>query len=349
MRLLIALSLFALLSCTNGASVKKPAATAPGARPAASQQSEVAGAQPPTPPPATADVKPAKEAKPAVALSQRFNAANAWMHLHQQVSMGPRVPGSKSHLACLKYLQKSLLQHCDAVEQQEFQVSVNGRALPMVNIIGRFNVAAPRRILLAAHWDSRPTADMNPEGQRNQPIAGANDGASGVAVLLELARVSREAPPEIGVDLVLFDGEDYGPGLDMMFLGAKHFASRLTSRQVAAYNYGILLDMIGDRQLDIRPENNSEAVAGDVYAVALSLSEKLGYRAFKEAGGITIMDDHLPLIARGVRMYDFIDFNYDYWHTTQDTEDKCGAQSLEAVGRVVENMVYRFPDIYAPK
>ncbi len=285
----------------------------------------------------------------AAQLSQRFSGANAWMHLHKQVSVGPRVPGTASHTACRKYLAKTLLASCDAVEQQEFTVNVSGKTLKMVNLIGRFNVAAPRRILLAAHWDSRPTADMNPEGQRNQPISGANDGASGVAVLLELARLFKETPPEIGVDIVLFDGEDYGPGLEMMFLGAKHFAARLTSRQAAAYNYGILLDMIGDRQLDIRPENNSEAAAGDVFAVALGISEKLGYRAFKGSGAITIMDDHLPMIARGVRMYDFIDFDYPYWHTTQDTEDKCAPQSLEIVGRVVENMVYRFPHIYAPK
>lgn len=342
MRLLLALALFALLSCTNAASGKKPVAPADAARPPATA---AGGAQPA----ASAAPGLAATAEQGTTLSRRFSDANAWRHLHQQVSKGPRVPGTKGHAACRKYLVKTLLAHCDAVEQQEFQVPAGDEPLAMVNLIGRFNAAAPRRILLAAHWDTRPTADMNPEGRRDQPVPGANDGASGVAVLLELARVFQETAPPVGVDIVLFDGEDYGPGLDMMFLGAKHFASRLSARQAGAYNYGILLDMVGDRQLDIRPENNSEAAAGDVFAVALSLSEKLGYRAFKGSGGITIMDDHLPLIARGVRIYDFIDFDYAYWHTTQDTEDKCSPQSLEHVGRVVENMVYRFPHIYAPK
>jgi glutaminyl-peptide cyclotransferase len=252
-------------------------------------------------------------------------------------------------MACRKYIAQYLLAHCDAVEQQEFTVPLAGQTLPMVNLIGRFKVTEPRRVLLAAHWDSRPTADMNPEGQRDQPIAGANDGASGVAVLLELARLFHEQAPPVGVDLVFFDGEDYGPGLDMMFLGAKHFAKGLTARQIAAYNYGVLLDMIGDRQLDIRPENNSEATASDVYAVASAISEKLGYRAFKQNGAIAILDDHLSLNERGMHVYDFIDFDYQWWHTTQDTEDKCSKESLQIVGRVLENMVYKFPHIYAPK
>lgn len=297
----------------------------------------------------TSAPKPSNIQAEAPRLSMGFDPAKAWTHLHQQVSFGPRVPGSKNAKACRTYLAQQLLATCEVVEQQEFSVHVSGKTLPMVNLIGRFKVAEPRRILLAAHWDSRPTADENPQGQRNQPILGANDGASGVAVLLELARVFKTTPPPLGVDIVLFDGEDYGPGVDMMFLGAKHFASRLTASQIAAYNYGILLDMIGDAQLDIRPESNSEAVAGDIYAVALSLSEALGYRGFKQRGELAIEDDHLALIARGLRIYDFIDMNYDYWHTTQDTEDKCSRSSLEEVGRVVENMVYKFPNIYAPK
>jgi glutaminyl-peptide cyclotransferase len=341
-RTLLASIVLALISCNYGASAK-PDTAVPLAKSVTAPV--VAAAKQP----AAAAANSAVPGAQAVALSMGFDPAKAWAHLHKQVSYGPRVPGSQSAKSCRAYLAQQLLATCDTVEQQEFSVKVGTKTLPMVNLIGRFKVAAPRRILLAAHWDSRPTADENPMGQRNQPILGANDGASGVAVLLELARVFHTTPPALGVDIVLFDGEDYGPGVDMMFLGARHFAARLTASQIAAYNYGILLDMIGDAQLDIRPESNSEAVAGDVYATALSLSDALGYRAFKQSGELAIEDDHLALIERGLRVYDFIDMNYDYWHTTQDTEDKCSKQSLEAVGRVVENMVYKFPDIYAPQ
>jgi len=276
----------------------------------------------------------------------RFDSDLAWRHLQQQLSFGFRVPGTKGHRACRKYLTDELRKVCDKVEQQTFSVPVGGRKIEMYNLIGRFGLDKQRRILLAAHWDTRPSAEKNPPGKRQQPIAGANDGASGVAVLLELARNFQQQQPQIGVDIVLFDGEDYGPGLDMMFLGAKHFAKQLSETQLRSYNYGILLDMVGDRNLDIHPEDHSESNSPLIYQVAQRVNEELGYRTFKSSGAYTIYDDHLPLQERGMRIYDFIDFNYPYWHTTEDTEDKCSASSLEAVGRTVEVMVYHFPEIY---
>jgi glutaminyl-peptide cyclotransferase len=293
--------------------------------------------------------QPAADDTHAALYRAHFDATAAWGYLVKQVSFGPRVPGTKSHTACRRYMEQELLKYCDSVERQEFTAKLGGQDTKLYNIIGSFKPDAPRRILLCAHWDSRPTADQNPEGQRNQPIDGANDGASGVAVLLELARVFKDNPPPVGVDLALFDAEDYGPSVSNMFLGAKYFAKQLLDSQVRSYNYGILLDMVGDRNLDIRPESNSEAVAGSIYAVAVEISHEMGYLGFKESGALNIQDDHLSLQARGIRVYDFIDFNYDYWHTTKDTVDKCSPDSLEAVGRTVENMVYLFPDIYAPK
>lgn len=302
----------------------------------------------PEPPPAGNSNTDAPGSVPAT-YSAYFSPDAAWTYLHKQVSFGPRVPGSPSHGACRRYLEQELLKYCEAVERQEFSAQLNIGETKLYNIVGRFKVDAPRRILLCAHWDSRPTADYNPPGLRDQPIDGANDGASGVAVLLELARVFNENPPPVGVDIVLFDGEDFGPGTDSMFLGSRYFAKQLTVNQARAYNYGILLDMIGDRNLDIHPENNSEAVAGQIYAVAVEISRDMGYLGFKESGAYDIMDDHLPLHARGIKVYDFIDFNYEHWHTTEDTVDKCSKGSLEAVGRTVENLVYLFPNLYAPQ
>jgi len=161
------------------------------------------------------------------------------------------------------------------------------------------------------------------------------------------------------VRLLFVDGEEslvrYGPrdGLH----GSRRAARRLVDNgEVGRIAAVIVVDMIGDRDLDIHPESNSNAVASAVYAVALEISEQLGYNAFHVGGTYNITDDHVFLIERGIKMYDFIDFNYpNYPHsvlsdrdTTEGTEDKCSRESLEIVGRVVENIIYCFPDLYAP-
>jgi Zn-dependent M28 family amino/carboxypeptidase len=291
---------------------------------------------------------PAAPARPSQRVTNYFDKALAWKHMQAQVGFGYRIPGTPAATQCKQYLAAELGRYCDSVEEQEFTVKLRSGPTKLCNVIGRIKPKAPRRVLLMAHWDTRPSADMNPPGTRNQPIEGANDGASGVAILLELARVSHEHPPDCGVDIVLVDGEDYGPSMTMMFLGAKEFAARLTQAQVDAYSYGVLLDMVGDASLDLHPEKHSESKASRVYAAAFEISQQLGYSNFRASGAYQIFDDHLPLLERGVRMYDFIDFNYPYWHTTQDTLDKCSADSLEAVGRTVENLLYRHPELYGP-
>ena len=279
-----------------------------------------------------------------------FDEDQAWADLRKQVDFGFRVPGSDEHKLCMQWLKAQLEESCDKVVVQEFVINLSKGPTSFYNIIGRINPEAPRRIMLCAHWDTRPTADKNPAGQQNRPIPGANDGASGVAILLELARnFDEHRPPSTGIDIVLFDGEDYGPGLDMMFLGAKHFAANISRTELERYNYGILLDMVGDKNLDIHPESNSEGVASKIYAAAYELDEQLGYGVFKRSGEYEIYDDHLPLIERGMKIYDFIDFNYPYWHTTEDSWDKCSKHSLKAVGHIVENLVYLHPQIYGPQ
>jgi glutaminyl-peptide cyclotransferase len=330
----LAAALLALSVC-NFTSCNKPSETVTVAGPA----SQV--------PPRTIQVNAGSAKKPTY--SAFFNPDRAWRHLEAQVACGFRVPNTPGAAACRKYLVAELTKSCEVVEQQPFTVKRAKNTLRMTNIIGRFDATNPQRILLMAHWDTRPTADLNPPGLRNKPIEGANDGASGVAVLLELARVFKAKRPPVGVDIVLVDGEDYGPQMTMMFLGAKHFAAKLTPAQVASYNYGVLLDMVGDASLDIHPEEHGDAVAGLVYQAASAVSADLGYTGFKTRGGYKIFDDHLPLIERGVRMYDFIDFNYPHWHTTSDTVDKCSPASLECVGRTVENLVYLMPNIYDGK
>jgi glutaminyl-peptide cyclotransferase len=281
--------------------------------------------------------------------TQYFDKTQAWNYLQVQVDFGFRVPGTTEHKQCRNYLLAELKKYCDSAELQEFSELLGPGQIKMWNIIGRINPGAERRVLLMAHWDTRPTADKNIPSKRNQPISGANDGASGVAVLLELARVFSQHQPTLGVDILLTDGEDYGPGLGQMFLGAEYYAKNMTQAEVNSYNYAILLDMIGDKSLDIHPERNSESCAPQIYATALVISKDMGYRGFKEANSYLIYDDHLSFMKRGMKIYDFIDFNYEYWHTTEDTADKCSPESLEVVGRTIENMIFLAPKLYSPE
>ncbi|MCC7478640.1 M28 family peptidase [bacterium] len=282
--------------------------------------------------------------------SRDFNKANAWRHLTKIVSFGPRVPNTKSHRACRNYIQRELLAVCDDVQVQEFQVPHAPDPLELCNIIGRINPENPHRVLILSHWDTRPICDMEEDpALRRIPNDGANDGASGNAVMLELARVYSENPPAVGVDLLFTDGEDYGPGIDMMFLGAKHFAKRLTDSQVKSYNYCVLLDMVGDTNQDFHPEYNSERCAPLIYSAAMEINKALGFNAFKTQGSYDVLDDHIPLIERGLKIYDFIDFNYPDWNKTTDTIDKCDDDSLESIGLTMENLLHLFPAIYGTR
>lgn len=287
--------------------------------------------------PAAADTSSASS--PArVSASWKFDSARSFADLKRQCDFGPRVPGTTGHRQARDWILHELEQTTDKAFSQDFTQRVNGRRLPMSNIIGVINPDATRKVMLCAHWDTRPTADMEIEASRKrQPIPGANDGASGVAVLLELARIFKEKRPDIGVQIVLFDGEDYGPDLDRMFLGARHYA---TTPALPKPDYAILIDMIGDKDLQISRERNSEAVARDVNDKVWSAARALGIAAFKDEVKHEIMDDHLPLQGAGWKAIDLIDFDYGPWHTLDDTPDKCAPESLKAVGDVLAYVVY---------
>lgn len=272
-----------------------------------------------------------------------FDGQRAFRHLTRQVEFGPRVPGTAGHRACRDYLVETLRPLADSVERQDFSRTVRGVALPMTNVVARWKGrGSGEGALLCAHWDTRPTADQErtPE-RRRQPIPGANDGASGTAVLLELARLFRQSPPPVPVMMVFFDGEDYGPGVEAMFLGSRYFTAHLppdTPRR------GILLDMVGDRDLEIPQEGHSLQQAPDVVQEVYAIARRLGLsRHFPAIPGSFIEDDHLPLHGRGLKVIDLIDFQYgpfhSWWHTLEDTPDKCSPASLDAVGDVVHEWV----------
>ncbi|MEN6357231.1 MAG: M28 family peptidase [Armatimonadota bacterium] len=276
-----------------------------------------------------------------------FDENRAFSLLTKQVEFGPRYPGTDGHKAAAEFIQAQLKPYADGVKVQEFSKTVRGKYLEMQNIVAHFNPDAKKHILLSAHWDSRPTADMeiDPE-KKKQPIPGANDGGSGVAVLLELARMFAKQKPDVGVVMVFFDGEDYGPGEPEMFLGSKYFAKNLAdgssyNGKLIKIDYGILLDMVGDKDLQIPKEQKSVSAASDVVEKVWSMADKLGYRdVFTPGVGMSIEDDHLPLIDAGVKCIDVIDFNYGPWHTLDDTPDKCSPKSLKTVGEVIANVVY---------
>ena len=278
----------------------------------------------------------------SLAQETQFNADRAWDDLVNQVNAGPRVPAMPGHDAVREYMLRELRAVSDRVDAQDFVWDVRGTELNMSNVFGVFGPDAPGKVVLAAHWDTRPWADQDPNpANRQTPIPGANDGASGVAVLLEVARVLQAAPPPIGVIILMLDGEDYGPDIDAMFLGSKYWAPRMVPERPA---WGILLDMIGDRDLGIMREAQSQARAGMVNDRVWTAAQQLGRAEFQNVMGGAILDDHVPILDQGVPMIDLIDFSYGpghrWWHTLEDTPDKCSPASLAAVGQVVLRTLY---------
>jgi glutaminyl-peptide cyclotransferase len=276
-----------------------------------------------------------------------FSGVKAFQLLVQQTKFGPRNPGSPGHATCLEFLNQEMQKYADAVRLQEFtEAGYDNERLRLTNIIASFKPQATERVLLCAHWDTRPRAE-NDENKslRDKPILGANDGASGVAILLELASLLKQSPPNIGVDLALWDGEDYGKegDLDRYLLGSRFFATHKSSDYVP--RFGILLDMVGDKYLDIPKEQHSVKYAPDVVDMVWQTAKDLGYPQFIDEPGELMTDDHLPLNEAGIKTIDLIDFDYPdptnrFWHSHDDVPENCSAESLEAVGTVITHVVY---------
>lgn len=259
----------------------------------------------------------AENAVPAAPTVYAFDADRAWKDLLAQVAFGPRVPGTPTHVKTRDWLVKRLREASDVVTLQPFSHKLGGANVAMWNIIADFPGTGPaprERVILVAHWDTRPTADYDPDpAKRNTPILGASDGASGVAVLLEIARQLKARPIARDVTILLVDGEDYGPKVDNMLLGAKYYAAHLPK---AKPSWGILLDMVGDKDLDIYREPNSEQHAKAVNDRVFAAVNALGYLRTPELPGFVdapykypIEDDHMPFNNAGVPMANLIDFN----------------------------------------
>jgi len=261
---------------------------------------------------------------------RKFDGERALQDAVYQVSLGARTPESQAHAQVIEWIQSELMGSGWNVELQNF----DSMGHPLVNIIAKRSKSyipdAPW-IIIGAHYDTRLTANRDPNHQlRMQPVPGANDGASGVAVLLELSRVINENLP-VNVWLVFFDGEDNGgiQGWDWI-LGSRGFVERLIGSPDAV----VILDMIGDRDLNIYLEKNSDPnLSKQIWDIA----KDLGYSSqFISWENRRILDDHVPFLQAGIPAVDIIDFDYPYWHTTSDTIDKISAESLSIVGETIQ-------------
>ena len=273
----------------------------------------------------------------------KFDGQRAFTYLQQQVTFGPRIPGTPAHEQEGDWLQRELRARADTVVVQAFdhRLAHGGTTLHLRNFLARFKPEAAERVLLLAHWDTRPHADQAPDSAaRRLPVPGANDGASGVAVLLGVADALKARAPAVGVDLLFVDGEDFGDFADSndVLIGSRWFAAH----QPAGYPplFAVLLDMVGDKDLQIYVEGNSQSAAPEVVDRVWRTADRLGYgQYFLPTGRNTLIDDHVSLQNGGIHAIDVVDFDYPYWHTPDDTIDKVSAASLQIVGDVAVALV----------
>lgn len=300
-----------------------------------------------TPDPATAPlVDPTLDHPPV----PRFDADSAYAYVARQVAFGPRVMNTPAHAAAEEWLVGELERHGATVERQDFKATAyTGTTLDGTNIIGRFRPDLVNRVVLAAHWDTRHVADSDLETDPEAVVNGADDGASGVGVLLEIARQLGRSTPHLGVDIVFFDAEDYGSSEDgdSWGLGAQHYSRNMSNPRP---RYGILLDMVGAEGATFAREGVSMAYAGFLVDKVWKLAQTMKFgQYFVDTRGKSVTDDHyfVNSIAK-VPMIDIINYRPEtetgfvtHWHTGDDDMDKIDRETLRAVGQVVTAVVYR--------
>lgn len=297
------------------------------------------------------------ETKSAVNVPQ-FNADSAYQYIQTQADFGPRVPNTSAHKACGEYLAQKLEQFGAKVYNQNADlVAYDNTILKARNIIGAYNPDSKRRVLLFAHWDSRPYADADHDEKNHQtPILGVNDGASGVGVLLEIARQLQQQAPSIGIDIIFFDAEDYGTPTfykgaykpDTWCLGSQYWGR---VPHVENYNarFGILLDMVGGKNSTFYQEIFSKRTAGKYVKKIWNTAHRLGFGSFfPNEQGTEVTDDHIYVYnLRKIPCVDIINYDPncdtgfgDFWHTVDDNMDIIDKGTLNAVGQTVLDVIY---------
>lgn len=287
-----------------------------------------------------------------------FNQDSAYTFVERQVQFGPRVPNTPAHKSCAQYLTSELARFgAQTYVQEAVLTAYNGDRLQASNIIGVFNPEQKKRVLLFAHWDSRPYSDQDADpNNHRKPIDGADDGASGVGVLLEIARQIGIHGINIGVDIIFFDAEDYGvPAFlndntqDSWCLGSQFWAKNPHVPNYKA-EYGVLLDMVGSKGATFYKENYSVRYAAPYVENLWNTARNLGYgKFFINAAGGEVIDDHVYVHkGRGIPGIDIINYSEDsphrfgsYWHTQQDTMDNIDRETLKAVGQTLLEVIYK--------
>ena len=286
-----------------------------------------------------------------------FDENRAMDLLETQCAFGPRYPGSSGHLEMKKFMELFLNPLSDSlyIMNEKIPHPYQKINLHLTNYLARFHIEAPYRIMLMAHWDTREFADQDPNPNNHKlPVIGANDGASGVAVLLVLAEILHSLPPmNIGIDLLFVDGEDQGRSGDPknFGLGTQAFAKNVPDPRP---QFAICLDMVADHEQHFPIEHFSLKQAPEVVQSIWTLANDLGYNQFENRIGHAVMDDHYFLYKHAkIPAIDIIDFDYpntevNYWHTVQDIPENCSAESLGNVGTVMTQFIYRQDVGYQP-
>ena len=300
----------------------------------------------------TTKVEANKNTKPAPI----FDADSAFNYVKAQTDFGPRIPNSTAQVKCADWLSRTMKKYADTVIVQSFQTrGFDGKTLNGKNIISSFNPSKGNRIMLCSHWDSRPFADQD-SVRKNEPIDGANDGASGVGILIEIARQLSIAKPDLGVDIIFFDIEDYGqpensgyPDMDDSYcLGSQYWSQHLHTPNYFA-RYGILLDMVGATNATFTQEGTSMRYAENETGMVWKTARDLGYGSyFLTEKTNPIVDDHYYINQMvQIKCIDIIHYDYNtpshfwkHWHTHGDTIDKIDKNSLKAVGQTLLQVLF---------
>lgn len=302
---------------------------------------------------------PAKKADTTLKLKVPYSADSAYKYIEDQVAFGPRVPGSEASRRCGDYIIGKLRDFgADSIiEQHTVATAFNGDRLPLRNIMGRFNgERSSNRVLLVAHYDTRPWADRDRNATlAQQPIDGANDGASGVATLLALALQFKQLRPDVGVDMLFVDGEDYGDNSGWenndtsWCLGTQYWVKNMPADYAERLpRYGILLDMVGARNARFYREYFSNQNCSEVVDKIWSFAAQTGhYRFFVNEPGASVIDDHVFITRAGIPTADIIDIGNKEtgnfpptWHTHNDTTNGISRATLRYVGQTVSNVIY---------
>jgi glutaminyl-peptide cyclotransferase len=293
----------------------------------------------------------------------KIDGKRAYEYLKKICEIGPRTAGSDANKRQLEMVEAHFIKLGGAVTRQPFVVAhpQTGARLTMTNLIASWHPERNQRVVIGAHYDTRPHPDEEPPNRRNLPFLGANDCASGVALLMEMAHHINGIDTRLGVDLVLFDAEELVFGSDPAtkegeyFLGSKEFARRYAEKVDAGRNNGnyyvagIVLDMVGGRDLRLPRDPYSMQHAREIVDQVWSVANRLRARSFRNEPGPEVTDDHIALNENGIPTIDIIDFRYRFWHKANDLPEACSAESLEEVGRVLTAwLAAAHPSVTAP-